>query len=193
MKKPILIGVIAFVGLFLGLTGLLFSNRGQTFSVIPSDAIVQLDGKTQPLSQTYKTGRGPHALSISRAGFTPLKTTFSGDRTGSELFTLDPNSAVGYDWLQNHPDQELAREGAGGAAFEKSSTALSSQNPLVKMLPFKLSNLRIDYGTVDKRLIIYVSAAAPADRLEAIQLIRGFGYDPSDYVIVFKTPTGDLR
>lgn len=193
MNKSIIIGIITFIGLVLGLGALLFSHQSYSFSVIPSDATVKLDGKQQPLSKVYKTGSGKHPLVISRSGFASLTTTFSGDQSGSELFTLDPVSAEGYNWLQSHPDQEMAREAAGGAAFARNSDKLSTQNPLIKMLPFKLSNLRIDYGTQDSQLKIYVTAASPADRLEAIQLIRGFGYDPSDYIIVFTTPTGDLR
>lgn len=193
MKKSIIVGMIVFICLVLSLGALLFSSQSYSFSVIPSDATVKLDGRQQAVNKVYKTNRGKHSLVISRSGFSSLTTTFSGDQSGSELFTLDPNSAEGYSWLQSHPDQEMAREAAGGAAFARNSDKLSSQNPLIKMLPFKLSNLSIDYGTPDSQLKIYVKAATPADRLEAIQLIRGFGYDPSDYIIVFTTPTGDLR
>jgi len=69
------------------------------------------------LAKVYKTGSGKHPLVISRSGFASLTTTFSGDQSGSELFTLEPVSAEGYNWLQSHPDQEMAREAAGGGRF----------------------------------------------------------------------------
>lgn len=194
MKKLITIGLIASVLLFI--TVILVFPPGQSlrFTVIPSDAQVNIDGKPATVSKSYKIRTGTHNLEISRSGFEAIKVPISKDTSSNQLYTLTPSSAEGNTWLVNHPAEAQTREGAGGAAFTKAGTAVQSQNKLITELPFVLSNLRIDYGNqTNGQLAIYITAATVRDRSEAVQLIRRMNYDPSDYVILFRTPEGDIR
>ena len=194
MKKLITIGLIASVLLFILVILVFPPGQSLRFTVIPSDAKVNIDGKPAAVSKSYKIRTGAHNLEIFRSGFETIKVSISKDTSGNQLYTLTPSSAEGNTWLINHPAEAQTREGAGGAAFMKASTTVQSQNKLITELPFVLSNLRIDYGNqTNGQLAIYITAATVRDRSEAVQLIRRMGYDPSDYVIIFKTPEGNIR
>ena len=193
MKKSITIGVIVSILLFMFVLFIFPPGESSAnFTIIPSDAQVKIDGEQVKQSKSYTIRTGSHKLEISRGGFISLNITTPKDITGKQLYTLTPSSEEGYTWLVNHPAEAQTREGAGGAAFDKASANLKSQNKLVTELPFVLSNLRIDYGNrPDGQLAIYITAATVRDRSEAIQIIRHMGYDPSDYIIIFKAPAGE--
>lgn len=84
-------------------------------------------------------------------------------------------------YLNDYRDNRTA-----GLAFEEYYSTLSQNFPLVTKLPFRDPYYTISYRSDNEKdfsLVVYTPS--PRYRYAAINQIRTFGYDPSDYKIEF--------
>ena len=163
-----------------------------TLITVPSDTKTTLNNKVVKANGTTRLKPGNYVLRSTRSGFADNQQTIDVTKSTHQTVnnTLGANSAEGNLWLKNNPAQQLKAEGLTSKALDTTGKQLTKDNPLVHYLPFYTSFYHIDYGkNAAGDVSIQIAAATPAGRQVALVRIRSWGYDPTDYKIVFTNLT----
>lgn len=194
-KKLTIIAIITLVLIGAALT-LFNSLKGPTGTVkiqkAPSDMKLTIDGKEYKETE-IELPVGKHTIKGEREDF--IERTASISITEGEieeqLMLLDPLNAVGTRWLEDHPEEAILYSKESSSEYDKSAQAMTENSPITNDLPILAPSWRIDYGesvrhkNVSGAIAVYIYAATPADRQDALSWIRQQGYDPSDYEIIY--------
>lgn len=173
------------IAIFLSLRG-----RGANLDVkvVPGDATVKIE------SQTYKPGKttapiGVHDVTVSREGFAPITQKVTVTSSLQPLiFALTPQSAEAKKWAADHQKEYSNAELIGGEADQKQADELISRYPLVDKLPFNTSFYQINYSVLDRQkntIYIRIDSSSAMGRQVALEQIKAWGFQPTDYQIVF--------
>jgi predicted DNA-binding antitoxin AbrB/MazE fold protein len=169
-------------------------NVGMT--IIPQDSILKIDGKRVDASKTdIQLQLGQHDISVERAGFTK-KTQSIDIKKGSKIeiiLELDASQKV-YSKVE-----QAEIEGASRRIEEyELSYNLKKEMDLTSYLPIvgrdsAGQDYIIDYTRSvtrkvkrGERYAITIEAETPLGRQSALNKIRGYSFDPSDFEIIFK-------
>lgn len=188
-RNKIIMIVLAIIGVMLSLFLINRSRQPRGILVLnvkPVDSIIKIDGKK---SGQGKIGLSPgeHQLIIARSGFADatLKFNINNKQTLTKNFGLHPTSQEGYDWIKKHPGDILQGEAFGPDRANEIDQTLKNY-PIIGYLPYHSGIYNIDYGSSgDNDLTVQISASGPIGRQVALARIRSWGFDPTDYKIVF--------
>lgn len=181
--------------LFLGfLTIRSAAPKNLVLDVAPYSAKVLLNGKTISIGSHYLKP-GNYTVVASMEGFSTASQTFniSKGKAARIGLLLNPTSQVGYDYLSNHPKEQLHREALGGSNFSRQESSASRKTPLINELPFIDQYYKIDYGksrqhpTNSSATAIYITLYGPNGKDQALEWIRFKGYDPNKLEIIYLT------
>lgn len=132
---------------------------------------------------------GTHTLTVSYDGFNTYQQTFElkpGDPAAIFTVALSPQTANAKRIAAAEAKRYAEIEGLGGQKAQEDNVAFQKNNPIVKNIPYKTSYYSIDYGKNEAgELVIQITAASPLGRQVALEKIRSWGYDPTDYRLVF--------
>lgn len=201
-RKNILIAAVVAI-LVIGF-GIVIKNSitGPTGEVAlqlaPRDMRLFVDGKAVEANEEdiLTLSPGKHTIKGQRTDFIENSITVEvkQNETQDALLLLDPLNAVGQQYLNDHPEESGLYSHKSSAEFDKSVETMTENSPIVSDLPIIDPNWRMDYGAsvkhreTDGAIAVYIYAATPEARQNALGWMRLQGYDPSDYEIIFEQP-----
>lgn len=201
-RKPILLALGAVILLGIGLAGYQLyiqqTRQGKvaiTVTAVPSDITITLNG-----SQTVKPGvtylaPGTYSVLGHKDGFIDFKKELSLDDTHPRLtIPLVPSSDEAKKWAQDHQSEYLAIEKVGGKEAAERGAAFHKSNPIVSKLPYTNPYFTIGYQSPDSKTVeLTITATSARYRYSALRQIRSWGYDPTDFRIVYTNYVSQLQ
>ena len=191
--KFALVGVLCIV--LIGLVALRLPHKAPDLNLVlvPSPATAIVDNKTKIGNGETYIAPGNHTVTVSFAGFATQTQSFTTQAGKVRTLTvvLGVSSAVGRNWLIEHPDEAKKLETLTGAAFSDSTQQRIEKVPLIKELPYIERYFRIDYGqsklhpTDDTAVAIYVTTYGQPGTQQALDWIRSQGYNPDTLEIIY--------
>lgn len=156
-------------------------------TLLPGDAKItvndkEIGGGTQYLDE------GTYKVIVSKEGF----------KTSTETITITPDynyiqtaltaeSGDAKKWELSHTKDIKEFEADVATASQTSGEAFKTKYPITKLLPVNELVYKIGYTTTPDKsaLTLTIHAITPQQRQAALQQIRDWGYDPTDYKITF--------
>lgn len=191
-RRIITIGVALFAILMVWTAFTLISRIGKTpltISVVPSSAKVTANGQ-QLGDGTYWLAPGSYEISVEKDGFESQKRTVDvafEKKNNVTALSLMPKSDEAKKWADDHQREYQNNEQFGAIEARENGQYFTNQNPITKNMPFNDPYFSISYVVNDDQSIyITVNTPSPRYRFYAIEKIREWGYDPTDFEIVFK-------
>lgn len=189
--------ILAIVVIVIGITIFNFfnhRNKGQLIiRVAPSDSTIQINDKGAKTGRHYLSP-GTYKIQASKSGFVPdiQIVKVQVDKPTSAYLLPKPDSAEAENYLKNNPKEQSQREAIGGENFNNDQAKLQANYPILSKLPLELRYVAISYGQSAKypkdatKIAILVASSTPLGREQGLNWIRGQGYDPTDYEILFQ-------
>lgn len=158
-------------------------------ATVPSDAIVVLNGQKVSNGHQWVTA-GRYDINVSKDGFTEQKQTVIVDGQKKDMtiaISLVAKSDDAKRWAKENADKYKDNEKYGAIAARSEGEYLTATNPIIKNLPFTDPYYKIGYTTKDDNSItLTILTVSPRYRFYAVEKIRDWGYDPTDFLIEFK-------
>lgn len=199
-KKILVLALISIVlvgGIFLSI--FISSNNTAkiktTIFIVPSDAKLVLDNGVSISNGINMLTPGNHTITASRTGFKSKTLSLIVQKESANILAslLDTSSDVGTKYIQDSPGEITKLETLGSQSYSSNSATMGNNYPIITQLPLDISpEYRIDYGMSIKypndpsKIALYISADSSPNKHAALQAIYLFGYDPSDYEIIFQ-------
>lgn len=192
-KTKIKIAILLFVLFIIGWAVLTFIERSGktalTINVVPSNAIVTINDQGSG-NGTHWLQDGTYTIKAEREGFETQtkKVIVSGDKEQNvTAVSLTPQSDEAKKWAETHADEYSKNEQYGAIEANSTGKYFSEKNPITEKLPYTDPYFKIGYKTNDDQSIqLTVKTPSPRYRFYAVEKIREFGYEPTDFVIVFE-------
>jgi len=172
-------------------------NGTLNLTVVPADAQLLIDNATTATSGALSLTPGTHTITFTRNGFgsKTITVVIQSKQTVSQTVILPATNATGTAYLNAHPDQVAIGEGVTGAQANTQGQEITSNNPLIALLPYQGADFRIDFGVSQKfpndpsAVAVYITAATDTGRAHALNWIKAQGYNPNAYEIIYQTST----
>lgn len=155
--------------------------------VAPKTAEIKIDGKPVRHGKNYVTP-GEHTVDISQNHFQTTKVTENFTSNDTLRFGLSPTDSTGRQIALNREADYLELEQAAGEESRKAGEAFNANNPIVRRLPHKTSYYSIDYRISpndQNRVVVEITTKSALGRQVALQKIRDWGFQLSDYEYTF--------
>lgn len=192
-KKRIIMGaVLLFVGIIVWALVTFIGRIGKlpvVVSVVPSSATVTIDGR-QYGNGTQWLKPGTHKVTVSKDGFKPSsESAVVTDKKSQNVIavSLSAESDDAKKWAGAHQKDYSNNEQYGAIEASANGKYFSDMNPITTKLPFNDPYFTIGYTVGDNDSItLTIATPSPRYRFYAVEKIRQLGFDPTDYMIVFK-------
>lgn len=192
-KRKFFIGVVLFI-ILVAIWGITtFVNRQGKVAVfintVPSDAEIVFNN-TRENNGTKWMKPGDYTVTAKKDGFTAVtrKVRITDLKTQNVVaISLHAESDEAKKWAADHVLEYQKNEAYGTIEANTNGEYFSNLNPITTKLPFVDPYFKIAYVTNDDQSItLTVTTPSPRYRFYAVEKIREFGYDPTDFVIEFK-------
>lgn len=192
-KRKIVAIVLIFVALLLVWTGVVLVGRigkvATTFAVVPSDATITIDGERIDSGVQWIAAK-KYEVIIQKEGFKTHKKTVAITEVKKQnvvAASLAPESNEAKEWAEKHKDDYSENEKFGAIEASTEGKYFSDNNPITEKLPFVDPYYTISYTpNKDDSINLTIATPSPRYRFYAVEKIRELGYDPADFVIIFK-------
>lgn len=158
-------------------------------SLVPNDATISLSDKKIGSGTQWITP-GTYTLTVSKNGFQTLKdSVIVTDKKQQNVIaaSLVPQTKEAKEWAVKHEKDYKRNEEYGAIQASSNGAYFSDSNPITKQLPFIDPYFKIGYTrNNDQTITLTINTPSPRYRFYAVEKIRQMGYDPTDFVIVFK-------
>lgn len=158
-------------------------------SLVPSDATVIIDGQRHG-NGTLWLNDGTYQMTIEKEGFETQKKSVlvtNQKKQNVAAVSLQPKSDEAKKWAEKHQNDYTKNEQYGAIEARTNGEYFTDKNPITTKLPFKDPYFTIGYRTEkDDSITITVVTPSPRYRFYAVEQIRQWGYDPTDFVIDFQ-------
>lgn len=186
------VGVLLAVMLIVVVLAVLLSRRNAAANIeitlVPDNAKVSIDGQPSKSGKS-RVSPGPHNIKAASEGFQTLAQDINvTDNLQQVVFALTPISDEAKKWAREHQEDYARAEELGGQAAAQQNKDFAARYPLVDKLPYATGFYEINYSIEDRRkntIYIRIDSTSPMGRQVALQQIRDWGYDPTDYKIIF--------
>lgn len=190
MIKCIVFGFIAI--LFIWTIIILADRAGKeplTIAVVPSDARITVNGN-QMNDGNHWVNEGTYTITAEKDGFEKQQQSLTVSKEKDQnvvALSLVPKSDEAKAWAKKHADKYKDNERYGARAAHTEGEYFTNQNPITKELPYTDPYYKIGYiVNEDRTITITILTQSPRYRFYAIEQIREWGYDPTNFVIDFK-------
>ena len=192
-KKQIIYGVgvfFVFIILWAIITFAMRSGKVATvISVVPSSSQITINGEKTSNGTKYLKP-GTYKISVSKDGFeTNNQTAIITSEKDQNVIaaSLLPQSDEAKKWANEHGDDYTKNEIYGSIQANSNGKFFASKNPITEKLPFEDPYFNIGYvANTDQSIKLTISTPSPRYRFFAIEQIRKWGYDPTDFTIEFR-------
>lgn len=202
-RKQIILGVVLLFVVIVAWAVLTFIGRQGKVAVfvstVPRDAKVQFDDSIKG-SGTQWLNPGVYTVHAKKDGFSSVtrKVTVTNKKSQNVVaMSLQPESDRAKEWADKNIDLYRKNETYGTIEANTNGEYFRNTHPITTKLPFTDPYFKIAYKTnSDQSIIITISTPSPRYRFYAIEKIREFGYDPTDFTIEFiqfKNPLGETK
>lgn len=161
---------------------------GVDFRLVPYSAIVTIDSKSYG-GGTHYLSAGTYKAKITHEGFAPVDTTIivTADKPRNIMaISLAPESDSAKKWAEANKKAYSDNEPNGAEQARVNGEFMRSKNPLIDKLPYEHPYYKIAYKSDDNQTVtITILTESPRYRYAAIEKIREFGFNPSDYKFEF--------
>ncbi|HVQ45004.1 MAG TPA: hypothetical protein VMT30_08690 [Candidatus Saccharimonadia bacterium] len=195
LYASLVIGVILIlVGAYLSLTpGATQSGKvAVKVYLVPTDAALKIDGKAAKAGTAY-LDPGKHTVTAARDGFASASTgyDFTAGQTDAAIdIALIPQTNAARVYAHDHANLYQEREGREAARDATFGKNFAGKNPIVKQLPYKnflyTIGYRLDPTDPTGNSIVIEIDSPTGYRNGAVEKIRSFGFDPTDFKIIFR-------
>ena len=192
-KRKFFMGVILFI-LLIAIWGIttFVGRQGKVavfINTVPSDAQITFN-ETQENNGTKWMKPGDYTVTAKKDGFTTVirKVRVTDMKTQNVVaISLHAESDEAKKWAAEHTAEYQKNETYGTIEANTNGEYFSNLNPITTKLPFVDPYFKIAYITNDDQSVtLTVTTPSPRYRFYAVEKIREFGYDPTDFVIEFK-------
>lgn len=202
-KRRAILATVALLAVIIFATITMYASRaGKTavvVSSVPGDAQVTFNGQSEG-NGTQWLKDGTYTVVAKKDGFATItKTVIVSDKKSQNVVTLSL-TAMSDDakkWAADHSNDYQHNEEFGSIEANANGQYFSDLNPITTKLPFQDPYFTIGYTQGDDQSItLTVSTPSPRYRFYAVEKIRSFGYDPTDFKIVFSdfhNPLGEAK
>lgn len=183
LVAAMLVAIIAFFGLS-------FKDQAANLDIVsaPDDASFLINGKKFSAGKS-SIDPGEYKIVGSREGFKSLTQTVTvGEDLTQVTFALTPESEEAKKWAKDHPEVYAEVEATAGQLAEQQGQAFRDKYPLVTKLPYNGSLYSINYArdlNNEGDIYIRIDTKSALGRQVAIAQIREWGFNPTDYSIIF--------
>jgi hypothetical protein len=198
-RRTWLIGGVVLAVLVVALGGYLLFRGGPrstlTVRSIPGDLTLTLDGRPISANGEVKIKEGRHTLLAEREGFQsysqPIQAV-DGNPVEVKMY-LYSNGPVGRAWEKVNPGPALEAEAEAGRQYDQLTKRLAQKYPMLQELPYIGPGFKVEYGASKldpdnpEQLGIYIKVFGPEGRTKALEWMRGHGYDPAGYELIYTT------
>ena len=191
-RKVIVSTVILLAILFIWTVMILVGRIGKlpvTVSIVPSNAAITLNNESISNGTKWITP-GNYTVTAKRDGFNDKKqmiTVTSEKQDNIVAISLVPKSKQAKEWAQQHQDEYKNNEKYGALQASANGAYFTSQNPITKKLPYTDPYYTVGYTVnQDNSITMTISTQSPRYRFYAVEKIREWGYEPTDFRIQFK-------
>ena len=166
------------------------SQQGKvTYTSLPGDITLRLDGKDIPTNGTMFVAQGKHEFIATRRAFDEKKIPFEiakGETKNFDIYIF-PNGDAGLDWVEQNPGEASALDGIVSNEYNNRATSVRDNNPILEILPIIDGSFRIDQGLskTGKDFALYVQFGNEESKNAALATLRYFGYDPENFEIIY--------
>ena len=201
-RKPILLTFAVVVLLGAGIVGyslyIQHTRQGKiaiTVTAVPGDTKITLNGSQKIGTGVVYLTPGTYSVLGQKDGFEDFKEDIKFDDTRARLVvTLIPSSDEAKKWAKDNQSQYLELEKKGGAIAAKNGEEFKKANPIVNNLPYENPYYTIGYQSSDNKTItVIITAPSARYRYSALQQIRSWGYDPTDFKILYTNYVSQLH
>lgn len=191
--------MLLIIGVSIALT--VHKSANVTLVMSPSAAKLKLDNTKMITATSFYASPGKHSLTASFTGFATHTQSFTVTKgqTATVTVLLQPNSAAGQQYLQNHLDEQSKRQAIVGQAFDTSTQQRINKLPLIKKLPYIERYFRLDSGPSkahpddNTAVAVYVTFYVAVGKQQALDWIQQQGYNPADLEIVYVDQTATTQ
>lgn len=160
-------------------------------ALTPKDGTLKLDGKQIDTTGQTWVSEGKHTLEASRTAFTTKTEEFEIKKGETKSFTLYllPEGGAGQAWVKEHPDEAGVIDGLIGKEYNDQANKVFAENPILQVLPIIDRTFRVSQGESQKGgpFALYIQAADQAGRDDALMAIKAYGFEPSQFEIIYRT------
>lgn len=191
-KRTIIrVAVGLFVLLITWTAFILVSRIGKLpviISVVPSSANITLDGQSKGNGTDWITP-GIYRVKVYKSGYESQEKTVTVSEKKKDnvvAVSLKPVSDDAKKWATEHAKKYKDNEKYGAIEASSNGEYFSTLNPITKKLPLTDPYYKIGYIVGDKQSItLTISTTSPRWRFYAVEKIREWGYEPTDFTITF--------
>jgi hypothetical protein len=191
--KKIVITAILILGLAISYVFMLGLQRiGKTavkIDSVPGNLVVMVNDEKRGGSTVYLSP-GTYEITAKKEGFSDYSEslTISEGQPPKTLFiVLSPDSESARKWAQENRSRYLAIEKRSGEEADKQGAKFVDDYPIVQQLPHRGSLYNIDYSYDEETSEFKLQITSPdaLGRQVAVETIKNWGYEPTDYVVEF--------
>lgn len=186
--------MILLVGLIVFISYTIMTRIGKepvTVRLIPNDARLVINGE-QIREGTAYLKPGMYTFEASRDGFETVKrSVIVGKPNSAEIdVALTPISDSAIKWQNENKKLYFEYEGRAGVHASQKGEVFTAVNPITSRLPYDTLLYTIGYradpsDTSGNSIIIEIDAMS-GYRNAAIKKIRDFGFNPTNFKIIFR-------
>lgn len=192
-KRRIIIGAVLFISvLVIWSTFVVVDRAGKipvTIATVPSDATITLNNQHIGNGNQW-IKPGIYELSVSKDGFDPQKRTIEVSETKKQnvaAASLKAKSDEAKKWAEANVDKYRDNEKYGALEARIEGEYFAERNPITTKLPFVDPYYSISYTpTKSGDVVLTITTPSPRYRFYAVEKIREFGFEPTNFVIEFK-------
>lgn len=195
MKKIIIIvSVLCLLGIGYGIITVATRAGKEPVKilVLPQDAVVAIEGEAAKNGQTIYLEPGEYLVTAERSGFSDYSEVYSVIEAQDNIidFALTPNSEEGSNYIRDNQSLYLEFEDRSGTRAREEGEEFADKNPIILDLPYEsfffTIGYRIDPDNIEDEEIIIEIDAKEGYKNAALQQLRNFGYNPTEYNINFR-------
>lgn len=188
----IIIALVLIIGGFIIYSAInSFTRRGKSSVIIytvPTDTIISVNGVQEKKSTLYLQP-GKYEITAKSDGFYEQKLNITvADEDINLPIILEPRSSEAKDWMENNEEKYREAERIAGENLVQRGEEIRNKHPIIDKLPYRRSLFRIDYYIEESgdNFKIQITSSSALGRQTAIELIRNWGFEPTDYVFEFR-------
>ncbi len=182
----VLLALLVLSLLFIGTRDKQQGSISLRLETVPKDATVSINGE-KIRGNTGKVEPGTYEFSAAKEGFQTTTKKVRVEESGQVVvILLYPESDSAKEWASKNQKLYLEAEAEEGKQAQATGERLRESNPIVAKLPYRSSYVNIDYARNENdQFVVRVTADTPMGRQLGLAQIRSWGYEPTDYTVVF--------
>jgi hypothetical protein len=195
-----IVGLIVLVVITVPVIISVFGSESDGIRIvrIPTDAVVRIDGNVVGDIVTLETNQ-EYVITGERDGWVAYEeTVILHEFSKNILIVLEPDSEDAHRWRELNKDLYRGLEAASGEESVADGMAMRLRYPIIDFLTYNHENkyvITYGHGYPNENIDgFFLLIRAPVGlRNTAVKRIYDMGFDPADYLIVFKDFLGDER